>query len=75
MRDFKAPFEHNQAVRELRMWQVRQQISGGFRTAKGGEEFCRLSSYLSTMKKQGHRIMEAIKSVFAGETIPPVLRG
>ena len=45
-----------------------------FRTEKGAEEFCRLRSYVSTMKKQGHGIMEAVKSVFARDTIMPTLR-
>lgn len=74
MRDFRVPFDNNQAERDLRMLKVKQKISGCFRTEKGAEEFCRLRSYVSTMKKQGHGIMEAIKSVYAGETILPALR-
>lgn len=74
MNDFSVPFDNNQAERDLRMLKVKQKISGCFRTTKGAEEFCRVRSYVSTMKKQGHGIMEAIKSVFAGETILPALR-
>ena len=74
MTDFKVPFDNNQAERDLRMLKVKQKISGCFRTSLGAEEFCRVRSYVSTMKKQGHGIMEAIKSVFAGETIIPTLR-
>lgn len=74
MRDFKVPFDNNQAERDLRMLKVKQKISGCFRTSLGAEEFCRVRSYVSTMKKQGQGIMEAIKSVFARETIMPALR-
>ncbi len=74
MTDFKVPFDNNQAERDLRMLKVKQKISGCFRTSLGAEEFCRVRSYVSTMKKQGYGIMEAIKSVFARETIMPTLR-
>lgn len=74
MRDFSVPFDNNQAERDLRMLKVKQKISGCFRTAKGAEEFCRLRSYVSTMKKQGRGVMETIRSVFAGTLIMPALR-
>jgi transposase len=56
------------------MLKVKQKVSGCFRTEKGAAEFCQMRSYISTMKKQGQGIMEAIKSVFCGETIMPTLR-
>jgi transposase len=74
MRDFSVPFDNNQAERDLRMLKVKQKISGCFRTEKGAAEFCQMRSYVSTMKKQGHGIMEAIKSMYTGETIMPALR-
>ena len=74
MRDFKVPFDNNQAERDLRMLKVKQKISGCFRTEKGAAEFCQMRSYVSTMKKQGHGTMEAIKSLFAGTKMMPALR-
>ena len=74
MRDFNVPFDNNQSESDLRMLKVKQKISGCFRTERGVEEFCRLRSYVSTMKKQGRGVMEAIRSVFAGMTILPALR-
>ena len=74
MHDFSVPFDNNQSERDLRMLKVRQKISGCFRTSLGAKEFCRLRSYVSTMKKQGRGVMETIRSVFAGETIMPALR-
>jgi hypothetical protein len=56
------------------MLKVKQKVSGCFRTQAGAEEFCRLRSYVSTMKKQGRGVMEAISSLFAGNVLMPPLR-
>jgi transposase len=74
MRDFSVPFDNNQSERDLRMLKVKQKISGCFRTEGGAEEFCRLRSYVSTMKKQGRGVMETISSLFAGKVLMPALR-
>jgi transposase len=74
MQDFTVPFDNNQSERDLRMLKVKQKISGCFRTDKGAEGFCRLRSYVSTMKKQGRSVMETIRSVFAGMILMPALR-
>jgi transposase len=74
MRDFRVPFDNNQAERDLRMLKVKQKVSGCFRIETGAEEFCQMRSYVSTMKKQGYEIMEAIKSVYAGKVLMPALR-
>lgn len=60
--------------RDLRMPKVKQKVSGCFHTEKGADEWCRLRSYISTMKKQGRGVMETIRSVFAGTPIMPALR-
>ena len=74
MHDFFMPFDNNQSERDLRMLKVKQKLGGCFRTEKGVEEFCRLRSYISTMKKQGQGVMETIRSVFAGKVLMPALR-
>ncbi len=75
LKDFRVPFDNNLAERDLRMMKVQQKISGCFRTVKGAEDFCRIRGYLSTMKKQGHNLLEALKRVFEGSPLIPARPG
>lgn len=71
MRDFAVPFDNNQAERDLRMIKLRQKISGGFRTGEGARQFCRVRSYLSTMRKQGRGALLALERACAGRPFSP----
>jgi transposase len=73
MHDFRVPFSNNLAERDVRMAKVRQKISGGFRSWRGAEIFCRIRGYLSTMRKQGQNPLAALSSVFAGHPLMPRL--
>jgi transposase len=63
MNDLRVPFTNNLAERDLRMAKVRQKISGCFRSFEGAEIYARFRSYLSTVKKQGRNVWEAIKVI------------
>ena len=52
------------------MVKVQQKISGTFRSEAGATAFCRIRSYLSTMRKQGHSMLTALAAVFAGQPLP-----
>ena len=43
---------------------------GTFRSDAGANAFCRIRSYLSTVRKHGENLIEALRNVFAGETLP-----
>jgi transposase len=71
--DFEVPFDNNLAERDLRMLKVRQKISGCFRTKEGATQFCRIRGYISTLRKQGMDVLQALQSVFARQPYYPLL--
>jgi transposase len=60
MKEQNVPFDNNLAERDLRMVKVRQKISGTFRNIDRVEDYCRIRSYISTMKKQNKDIFSAL---------------
>ena len=56
------PFTKNQAERDGRMMKLRQKISGGFRSLEGASDFAVIRSFISTARKQGWSIIEALIS-------------
>jgi transposase len=71
MYDLAVPFDNNLAERDLRMLKTQQKISGGFRSRDGADVFCRIRSYISTLRKQRLPLLDALRSVFAGVPLMP----
>ncbi len=59
-------FTNKRAERDLRMSQVKQKVSGCFRTRRYADAYCRISSYLQTMTYRGYNPMVAIQMALSG---------
>lgn len=69
--DFAVPFDNNLVERDIRMVKVQQKIAGCFRSWAGAQAACRLRSYLSTLRKQGHAAFVTLVALFSGHPPTP----
>ncbi len=53
------------------MIKVRLKISGCFRTLDGAKKFARIRGYLSTSRKNGHNLLDAISQAYQRNPIIP----
>jgi len=69
MYDFEVPFDNNLAERDIRMTKLKIKISGTFRSDNGANAFARIRGYISTLKKQGLNVLDALTKAFLGDPI------
>ena len=65
------PFTNNQSEQDLRMLKVLQKISGGFRTLQGAIRFARIRGYISTARKNGQNILDALSNALQRQPFIP----
>ncbi|MFC5652295.1 transposase [Paenibacillus solisilvae] len=65
--DARIPFDNNQAERDFRMVQVKQKVSGSFRTASGAKRFALMRSVISTLLKQHRPVLSSLTNALKGQ--------
>ena len=70
----EVPFTHNRAERDLRMSNVKQTVSGCFRTERYAKAYCRISSYIQTMTAKDYNPMATIEMAMSGEIYNSTVR-
>ena len=53
------------------MVKIKQKVSGTFRTRSGAETFCAIRSYISTVRKHGLNVIDAIYDALTGNPFIP----
>ena len=64
MIDNNTPFDNNLGERDLRMVKVREKISGTFRNIDTAQDYCKIRSYISTIKKQKKDVFSSLTESF-----------
>ena len=67
------PFTNNRAEQDVRMVKIQQKVSGNFRSSKGAIAFCTIRSYISSIKKCGGSVYEALASVWSTYIVLPAI--
>ena len=68
LRDFDVPFDNNQAERDFRNVKTKMKVSGCFRSSGSAQHYLDVMSFLSTARKRGIGMFEAMIAVFEDRT-------
>lgn len=67
--DFRVHYSNNMSEKDLRICKNRDKMSGGFRNASGREMYCRIISFIETIKRRGLNIYQAIMALMEGKPV------
>ena len=67
--DFRIHYSNNMSEKDLRICKGRQKMSGGFRTASGREMYCKIISFIETVKRRGLNIFQSIIGLMEGTPV------
>jgi len=67
--DFGVHYSNNMSEKDLRICKNRDKMSGGFRNASGREMYCRIMSFIETVKRRDLNIYQSIRALMAGEPV------
>ncbi len=71
MVNFNVPFTNNLPEQDIRMCKLKAKISGSFRSNSGAKDFATIRSYISTARKQGRNVLDALMQAFCGNPFMP----
>ncbi len=72
-RDLTVPFTNNQAERDLRPTKTQLKISGCHRSAATARDWLAIRGYISTVRKNGHNVLAALRDAITGNPWMPPL--
>jgi transposase len=63
------PFSNNQAERDIRCLKTKQKVATNFQTFKGAQQYARIQSFTSTLRKHSMNVFQNLINAFDGKSI------
>lgn len=67
--DFRIHYSNNMSEKDLRICKNRDKMAGGFKNASGREMYCRIMSFIETVKRRGMNIYQSIIALMKGRPV------
>ena len=69
LHDFRVHYSNNMSEKDLRICKNWDKMAGGFRNASGREMYCRIMSFIETVKRRGLNIYQSIIALMKGRPV------
>ena len=67
--DFRVHYSNNMSEKDLRICKNRDKMAGGFRNASGRDMYCRIMSFIETVKRRGLNIYQSIMALMEDKPV------